>query len=112
MKQDGTIFTVCGNGNNRYNGDGILAKEANVSSVTGVFVTTNNEMYLSEYNGYRIRKVDGKGIISTIAGNGFKGYSGDVPFDFLKYPHIGQRKNTLIKPFPKAFFDISIGLEW
>jgi len=93
--QDGTIITICGNGTVGYSGDGVLAKETTLNVSTGVFVTSSN--------------VDCNGIFSTIAGNGSIGYSGDVKFNFQKYPHIGPKKKSIIKPFPKAYLDISIG---
>ena len=77
---------------------------------TGVFVSTFNEVYIAEYHGYSIRKIDCNGIISTIAGNGQCGYEGDVEFSFNRYPHIGPKKFT-IKPFPRAFHDLSIRWE-
>ena len=44
----------------------------------------------------------------TIVGTGREGYSGDVPFDFHKYPHIGPRKKLPIKPFPNAYHDLIV----
>ena len=85
----------------------ILATSARLNAPTGVFVTDRNEIYISDFYGSRIRKINSHGVISTIAGNGTKGYSGDVPFDFQKYPHIGS-KIPPIKPFPKSYLDISI----
>ena len=110
VKIDGTITTISGTGNRAggYNGDGILATKADINTSTGVFVTTYNEVYIAEYLGYRIRKIDCNGIISTIAGNGQCGYEGDVEFSFKRYPHIGPKKFT-IKPFPRAFHDVFIG---
>ena len=106
--KNGIISTIAGRGSAGYNGEEILATNAPLNSPTGVFVTDSNEIYISEYYGCRIRKINSHGFISTIAGNGTKGYSGDVPFDFEKYPHIGPRKKQLIKPFPKSYLDISI----
>ena len=38
-----------------------------------------------------------------------RGYSGDVPFDFENYPHIGPpRKKSSIKPFPHAYHDLIV----
>jgi len=85
------MITIVGTGFSGYNGDGILATSAQLDGPTSVFVSDSNEIYISEYNGYRIRKINSHGIISTIAGNGVAGYSGDIPFDFKKYPHIGSR---------------------
>jgi len=43
-----------------------------------------------------------------VIGTGQEGYSGDVPFDFSKYPHIGPRKRSSIQPFPHAYHDLVI----
>ena len=107
--RNGIIVTIAGT-DDGYNVDGILATSVQLSSPNCVFVTNNGEIYISEYKGCRIRKINSHGIISTIAGYsgvGIPGYSGDVPFDFRKYPHIGARTKP-IKPFPKSYLDVSI----
>ena len=104
--RNGNMITIAGTGRDGKNGDGVLATEAQLFGPTSVFVTSN-EIYISEYYGCRIRKINSHGIISTIVGNGTSEYSGDVPFDFQKYPHIGA-KIPPIKPFPKSYLDISI----
>ena len=52
--------------------------------------------------------VDQSGMISTIAGTGNCGYSGDVPFDFQKYPHMGPPRpfSTREGQFVKSYHDI------
>jgi len=105
--KNGIMITIAGTGYDGYNGDERRAITAQVSGPTGLFVTDDKEIYISEYYGCRIRKINSQGIISTIVGNGKNGYSGDVLFDFRMYPHIGARI-SLIKPFPKSYFDISI----
>ena len=77
----GTITTVAGNSNvYSYNGDGIAATSAYLSSPTGLAVDASGNIYIAEYNGHRIRKVTASnGLISTIAGStsGTAGYTGD-----------------------------------
>ncbi len=71
------ITTVAGNGTQGYSGDGVAATSAGLSA-TGVFVDGSGNVFISDANNNRIRKVDGStGIISTIAGNGTPGYAGD-----------------------------------
>ena len=72
----GMISTIAGNGGQGYNGDDILATTAQLKHPTGVFVY-KNEVYISDTNNHRIRKVLKNGIIKTIAGNGTCGYNGD-----------------------------------
>jgi sugar lactone lactonase YvrE len=60
-----------------YNGDGIPATQALLQYPIGVAVDDAGDIYIADWEGYRIRKVDTNGIISTVAGNGIPGSSGD-----------------------------------
>ena len=102
--RDGTITTIAGTGEQGYNGDGQLATSSQLNHPAGVFVMCDGCVLIAESYGSRIRKINRNGIISTMAGDGTHGYSGDIPFDIKKYPHIGTRK--IIQPFPKAYFDL------
>ena len=74
----GIITTVAGTGAYDYSGDGGPATNASLKYTSGVFVDDQYNIYISEYGGHRIRKVNGStGIITTIAGTGVAGYSGD-----------------------------------
>ncbi len=73
----GKISTVAGNGTFGYSGDGGNAIAAQLYGPVGVAFDSNGNMYIADYYNYRIRKVDISGIISTVAGNGTAGYSGD-----------------------------------
>ena len=72
----GIITTVAGNGDTVYNGDNILADSAAIYTPYGIAFDNIGNMYISDYN-HRIRKVDTSGIITTIAGIGVAGYTGD-----------------------------------
>ena len=74
---DGNISTVAGNGTNGYSGDGGSATSAQLNVPYGVAVDLVGNVYIAEQQGHRIRKVDTDGNISTVAGNGTGGYSGD-----------------------------------
>ncbi|MGW0310620.1 NHL domain-containing protein [Streptomyces flavidovirens] len=75
---DEKISTVAGTGAANSGGDGGSAVPAQLHSPVGVVVDSTGALYISEYNGHRVRKVaaaDGK--ISTVAGTGTVGFSGD-----------------------------------
>lgn len=72
----GIISTVAGNGTPGYGGDGGLATFAKISPVS-VAVDALGNIYASDYWNARIRKIDASGIITTFAGTGIGGYSGD-----------------------------------
>ena len=73
----GIISTVAGDGTYGFSGDGGPATSASVSEPVGVFVDGLSNIYIAEEDSHRIRKVDTSGIISTVAGNGTRGFSGD-----------------------------------
>ena len=73
----GIINTVAGNGTNGFSGDGGPATAAELSCPSGVAIDASGELFIADFFNNRIRKVDGKGIITTIAGNSAYGYAGD-----------------------------------
>jgi len=73
----GIITTIAGNGTSGYSGDGGPATAASLNYSTCVFVTTAGEIYFMDDNNNRLRKIDTSGIITTVAGNGTAGYTGD-----------------------------------
>lgn len=73
----GIITTVAGNGLDVYNGDGISATSAAINTPHWVAFDTSGNMYITDYGNHRVRKVATSGTISTIAGTGIAGYSGD-----------------------------------
>jgi hypothetical protein len=75
---DGTIVTVAGNGTRGYSGDGGPAVDAQLSSaVDGLAVDGGGNLFIGDDGNRRVRKVSPNGIITTVAGNGSLGHSGD-----------------------------------
>jgi len=74
---DGTITTVAGNGISGSSGDGGPATAATLDYPTRVAVDGSGNLYVSDELGHRIRRVAAGGTITTIAGNGTEGFTGD-----------------------------------
>jgi len=74
---DGTITTVAGTGDQGYSGDGGPATAAELISPFSVVVDAAGNLYIADFGNSVVRKVTPNGIISTVAGVGQPGYSGD-----------------------------------
>lgn len=72
----GIITTVAGNGSTTFNGDGIPATSAGIS-VNGIAVDRAGNLFIADRQNERVRKVAPGGIVTTVAGTGTMGYSGD-----------------------------------
>ncbi|RYE83804.1 MAG: hypothetical protein EOO65_03340, partial [Methanosarcinales archaeon] len=90
-----TITTVAGNGTFAFTGDGGSATAAGLDSPLGVSAIFNPNsggvvVYIADYASSRIRSVDEAGIITTVAGTGTAGFSGDggaATAATLNYPY-------------------------
>jgi len=71
------ITTIVGDGRGVYGGDGGFASKASISTPNGIVLDKAGNIYISDSKGSKIRKVNTSGIISTIAGWGSAGMSGD-----------------------------------
>jgi uncharacterized protein (TIGR03437 family) len=93
------IQTVAGNGTQGFSGDGGSATSAslflpdlNVSfAATGVVVDASGDLFIVDTGNARIREISASGIITTVAGNGCCGYSGD-----------GQQATTAALTYPQG----------
>jgi len=74
----GVITTVAGNGSPGSTGDLGLATAARLNSPRGITVASNGDFYIGDRSNNKVRKVTAlTGIITTYAGTGTAGYSGD-----------------------------------
>ena len=73
----GIITTIAGTGTAGYSGDGGPATDAELNDPTAVAVDSFGNVFISDYGNDVVREVDPSGTITTFAGNGQWGYSGD-----------------------------------
>lgn len=74
----GEVVTIAGTGEPRYFGDGGPAVQAGVGGPFGVVVGPDGAIYVCEISNHVVRRIDPEtGVITTVAGTGEKGYSGD-----------------------------------
>lgn len=73
----GIITTIVGSGASGSSGDGGPATAARLNYPKGVEIGADGLLYFADSLNHRIRRVDAAGIITTVAGTGVEGYSGD-----------------------------------
>jgi len=107
----GNISTIAGTGTGGYNGDGIAATSAQINAPRSVCVDSAGTIYIGDTTNNRIRRFTVGGNISTIAGTGTAGYSGDegvatsatlrgprgIDVDSLGNIYIGDAENNVIR---------------
>src|SRR5207302_155715 len=118
---DGTITTVAGNGIGRYSGDGGPATSAGLNYPTGLAVDSAGNLLIADVD--RVRMVEADGTITTAAGNGGHGYSGDggpaerahsEMLQWRYHDHRGLRRQLLLRGrrrtrHPRAAQSLSVG---
>jgi DNA-binding beta-propeller fold protein YncE len=74
----GVLTTIAGTGEKGFSGDDGPALKATFNSMHNLAVTANGDVYVADTANNRVRKIDANtGIVSTVAGTGEKGFSGD-----------------------------------
>ncbi len=77
INRSDTLETVAGNGNLPFAGDGGPSTASRLQSPSGAATDASGRVYIVDTQNHRIRRVATNGIISTIAGNGEPGFSGN-----------------------------------
>jgi len=77
VDKKGIITTIAGTGEEGFSGDGGPATAAKLNQVEDISFDTNGDLLIADTSNQRIRRVDQKGIITTVAGTGTVGHSGD-----------------------------------
>lgn len=80
VSSTGIITTIAGNGTIGNDGDGGPATSAKLSAPNSVQFDNDGNMLIADPNANVLRKINSAGVISTIAGNGSSGFSGDGNF--------------------------------
>ncbi len=74
---DGTISTIAGNGEPGFSGDGGAATAATLNDPQGVAVYPDGTILVADLLNNRVRQIARNGVITTVAGTGQPGFSGD-----------------------------------
>jgi uncharacterized protein (TIGR03437 family) len=77
VAKSGTLTLVAGNSRAGYSGDGGPAIEAQLNNPWGVAFDRAGDLYIADTGNSRIRRVSPAGLITSVAGNGTQGFSGD-----------------------------------
>lgn len=77
INPSGVITTIAGIGTSTFSGDGGQATSAGLNQPRGILWQSDGSIYFSDAYNHRVRKIDPSGVITTVAGNGTSGYSGD-----------------------------------
>jgi sugar lactone lactonase YvrE len=101
LSADGTLTAFAGNGSRGYSGDGGPAVDAQLRMPRGLAADARGNVYIADSWNFRLRKVDSNGVITTVAGTGTNGASGDggpavnAGLGFLEAVAVDDRTNTV-----------------
>jgi uncharacterized protein (TIGR03437 family) len=113
----GAVTELIGNGSGSYSGDGGPAISAGLNQPSGIALDSSGNLYIADVGNSRIRKVTAAtGVITTVAGTGVTGYSGDmgsatkaqfnkptgVALDSVGNLYIADRQNNVIRKVDAA----------
>jgi sugar lactone lactonase YvrE len=99
---NGFITTIAGTGVAGFSGDGGPAANALISNPYGITIDKAGNIFFADNNNSRIRKISTNQVITTVAGNGTRGFSGDdgpaiaAQFDFIHGLAIDESGNLFV----------------
>ncbi len=103
VSNSGVITTIAGTGTSGFSGDGGAATLAQLNNPIGVATDDFGNLYIADLDNNRIRKIDNAtGIISTVAGNGTSGHSGDG--GMATNASLNGPTGICVDPFGNIFF--------
>ncbi|HXU26312.1 MAG TPA: hypothetical protein VN698_03710, partial [Bacteroidia bacterium] len=79
---DGSITTMVGDGTGAFNGDGSLANITEIYGPADITINPSGYIYIADYFNARVRRINSDGSVSTFAGNGTSGFSGDGGYPY------------------------------
>lgn len=105
------IESIAGTGKAGFSGDGGPAIKAELNNPYGLTIGPSGALFICDMGNHRVRKIGAKGIITTVAGSGEKGWSGDggpalkaalnepyeVRFDRVGNMYFVEMRNNLIR---------------
>lgn len=77
VRSDGVIETYAGSGSSGYEGDGGAARDAEFTAPGGLAIDSRGDLYIADTGNNVIRVVDAEGVVTTVAGRGQSGDTGD-----------------------------------
>jgi sugar lactone lactonase YvrE len=77
VSSGGIMTTIAGTGAQGYSGHGTPAVEAQLARPQALATSSAGDLYIGDTYNFRVRKISREGIITTVAGNGTLGHSGD-----------------------------------
>ncbi len=100
----GVITTVAGNGTSDFSGEGVPAIEASLYEPVDVAVDKEGNLYIADTQNNRIRRVNVKGVIVTLAGDGSIGVKTGVP---PKEGWTARPQGIAVDPESKVYFSVT-----
>lgn len=102
VDSNGIITTIAGTGDGGFGGDGGPALKAQFNTPFGIFIDQTGTLYIADTGNHRVRMVTREGIITTLAGNGEVGFTGDGS------PAIACRLNNPLSVYTDAAKNVFI----